>query len=368
MRLSSTMAVYIGRHFLFSLFATLLVIMGLILLFDTVELMRRAAARPDTGLDVLLGMALLKLPNMLHKVLPFGVMIAALVVLWRLSRSHELTVLRAAGVSAWQFLVPPLVLALLVGVVDITAVNPLAATMYRSYERMEDTFVRRQGGTLSLPAGGGLWLREADGDGHTVVHAAHVRQEAFQLAMREVTIFELDDKDRFERRIEARLGTLDDGLIRLEQAWVLTPGQPAEQFERLELSTTLTLAKVQENFASPETLSFWELPDFIRFYEASGFSAQQHRVYWHGLIASPMLLCALVLVAAGFALNVNQRTGNWLLRMVLALGTGFLVYFFSEVTFALGLSETLPLALAAWSPALVTALFGMTLLFHLEDG
>lgn len=362
------MAVYIGRHFLLSLLATLLVIMGLILLFDTVELMRRAAARPDTGLDLLVGMALLKLPNMIHKVLPFAVMIAALVVLWRLSRSHELTVLRAAGVSAWQFLVPPLALTLLIGVVDVTAVNPLAASMYRSYERMEDSFVRRQGGTLSLPAGGGLWLREADAEGHTVLHAQHVRQESFRLSMRRVSIFELDAGDRFHRRIEAALGTLADGRITLEQAWVLVPGQPAEEFDRLELATSLTLAKVQENFASPQTISFWDLPGFIRFYEESGFSAQVHRVYWHGLVASPLLLCALVLVAAGFALNVNQRTGNWLFRLLLAVGSGFLVYFFSELTFALGLSQTLPLALAAWSPALITALVGLSLILYREDG
>jgi len=60
--------------------------------------------------------------------------------------------------------------------------------------------------------------------------------------------------------------------------------------------------------------------------------------------------------------------GGWTARGVAGLGAGFVLYFFSRLTYALGLSATLPLALAAWAPALVAALLGLTYLFHSEDG
>ncbi|MEK7246057.1 MAG: LPS export ABC transporter permease LptG, partial [Pseudomonadota bacterium] len=46
----------------------------------------------------------------------------------------------------------------------------------------------------------------------------------------------------------------------------------------------------------------------------------------------------------------------------------FLVYFFSDVSLALGLSSGIPVALAAWTPAGIAGLIGAALLLHLEDG
>jgi lipopolysaccharide export system permease protein len=125
---------------------------------------------------------------------------------------------------------------------------------------------------------------------------------------------------------------------------------------------------VQENFASPETLSFWELPRFIAFFEASGFSAHQHRMYWQSLLASPFLLCAMVLMAAVFSVSPNQRSGGGFRRVVGGVSAGFMLYFFTRLTFALGLSGTLPLWLAASSPTLITVLLGTATLLHMEDG
>jgi len=45
-----------------------------------------------------------------------------------------------------------------------------------------------------------------------------------------------------------------------------------------------------------------------------------------------------------------------------------LLYFLTDVVFALGLSSTIPVALAAWTPFGISTLLGVTLLLHLEDG
>ena len=55
-------------------------------------------------------------------------------------------------------------------------------------------------------------------------------------------------------------------------------------------------------------------------------------------------------------------------RALAGLGAGFLFFFFNKFTYALGLSATLPLAFAAWSPTVITMLLGLGYLFHREDG
>ena len=114
-------------------------------------------------------------------------------------------------------------------------------------------------------------------------------------------------------------------------------------------------------------MSFWALPRFISVLEAAGFSGLRHRLYWHSQLAVPVLLSAMVLLAATFSLRPMRRGGTGL-AVVCGVATGFLLYFLSDVVSALGASARVPVALAAWSPAVVSCLLGTAMLFHLEDG
>jgi len=367
MRIPAILSAYLGRTFLSAFFTALTVIMGLTLLFDLIELLRRASGRPNADLLTLFSMALLKLPQMVHQLLPFAVMIGTMVMLWRLTRSAELVVARSAGVSVWQFLAPVLALVFILGVFNVTAFNPFAATLYARYEKMQDKLSLRRSNPLSLSESG-LWLRENMGDGQVVMHAGSVRQEGFTLNMRQVSLFIFDGPDHFTRRIEAATGRLEDHSFRLQQVWIMEPGKASSYSEEMELGTSLTVTKIQENFSSPETLSFWKLPEFINFFEKSGFSASRHRLYFQSLLASPFLLCAMVLLASIFMLTPNLRSGGLMMRVAGSVGAGFTFYIFSKIIFALGLHQTLPLTLSAWCPPLIAALIAVSSLLHLEDG
>ena len=366
-RVYPTLSLYLGRHFIVSFFSLLAVITGLVLLFDTVELMRRSVGAVTVDFSTLFGMAVLKLPHTAEATLPFVALLAMMFVLFRLSRSHELVVIRSAGVSVWQFLAPPLVLTAIFGMLNLTIIDPVAANMYDSYQRMDESLIRGQDTTLNIGENG-LWLRESVGGIATVVYAASVHQDNDTLTLTKVSIFQTDNKETLNRRIEAAAGRLSDGAFWLEKAWDIVPGKPGVFYDALTLPTSITLSKVQDSFAAPETMSFWELPQFIRFSEQAGFSALPHRLYWYSLLASPWLLCAMVLIAAAFNLTANVRLAGWTGRGVAGLSVGFMLYFFSRFLYALGLSVTLPLVLAAWAPAAVASLLGLAYIFHREDG
>ena len=53
-----------------------------------------------------------------------------------LSRSSELVVLRAAGISVWQFMLPAMVVAFLLGIVFVLVYNPIAAVARGEAERL----------------------------------------------------------------------------------------------------------------------------------------------------------------------------------------------------------------------------------------
>lgn len=367
LRITPALSAYLGRQFLAALAGVLSVFVGLILLFDTIELLRRTAGSDDAGLATLVGLALLKAPQTVQETLPFAVMIAVMYALFRLARNHELVIIRSAGVSVWQMLAPALVLTAVIGVFSLTVFNPLAAGLYASYERLKGGLMRNDATTLDI-GDGGFWLREAKGQEAAIVHADLVRQDEDILHLTGVTILITDAKNELVSRIEAQKGQLLEGAFRLENAVAMEPGKKAQHHAEYFQPTTITLNQVQDSFADPETLSFWELPDFIAASQAAGFSALSHRLYWQSLLATPMLLCAMVLLAASFFLTTQARWAGWTLRGAGGVAAGFLFYFYNQFAYALGLTSTLPLVLAAWAPALTVLLLGLTYLFYREDG
>jgi lipopolysaccharide export system permease protein len=367
-RLTRILPLYIAWQFAIALLGFVAGICGLILLFDTIELLRRTAGREELGFGTVFGLALLKLPHTAETTLPFIVMLAMMFALFRLSRSHELMVIRAAGMSVWQFLAAPLAMAFVLGVANLLVIEPFAATLYDSYQRLEDALIRRNASSLDMGRSG-LWMREAQGATATIIHGASVRQDDGVLELTGVSVFQLDH-EKPALRFEAKQGELRAGALKLDDGWKIdtTGATVAAHFDDYSLPTSLTVDQVQDSFAAPETMSFWDLPAFIRASRDAGFSALPHRLYWQSLLASPFLLCAMILVAAGFYLTLNTRLMAWTMRGLFGIMTGFLLYFFDHFTYALGLSATLPLALAAWAPTVVTTMFGLAYLFHREDG
>ncbi len=366
MRTSSTMSFYIGRQFLGSVLVMLTVFLVLIYLIDSIELLRRAASRPDVTFGTVAKMAFLKLPHMSQEVLPFGVLFGGMAAFWRLTRNHELVVTRAAGMSAWQFLLPAILLAALLGGVKIAALNPLASAMLARYQRLEAVHFKGQDSALSIAAGG-LWLRQAGPEGQSVIHADRVIQHRAEVELYDVNVFVFRGQDEFDYRLDADFARLENGFWRLQRVLRSAPEQVSREIPELLLSTDLTLNKIQESFSPPETLSFWALRGFIQTLEKAGFSAVRHRLHWHSLLATPLLMAAMVLIGATFTLRHNRR-GSSMVVIAGGVAAGFLLYFFSDVVYALGLSDSIPVVLAAWTPSGVSTLLGSAMLFHLEDG
>src|SRR5690606_18187579 len=128
------------RQFLVNIGSVFAIMALLAFLVDSIELLRRASDDSNVGLGLLSQLALLRLPMLTQKLLPFAALFGAIWSFSRLTRTHELIVARAVGVSVWQFLTPALVLAMVIGIFVVTVFNPLGATMISRFERLEAVY------------------------------------------------------------------------------------------------------------------------------------------------------------------------------------------------------------------------------------
>ena len=363
-RLSPTLSVYIAKHAFLGIAIALFSLSLIAVVVDLIELLRRSSSRPDATFAVIFEMAWLHLPFFMQKLLPFAVLFGAMFSFQRLTRSHELVAARAIGVSVWQFLTPALAVALAIGTLFVTVLNPIGSALVGRYENMEQVYFSNRSALVAVSPGG-LWLRQQNGSGELLLHARQMTRNPPKLL--NVTVFFFDDQNRFTARSDAQSALLGSGYWKvLEPTYTQADGSN-RQMEFMKIPTDLTPNRIQESFEAPETTSFWDLPDFIASLEAVGFSAREHRLYWHRLVTLPMLLAAMVLIGAAFSLRLVRRGGTGVL-VIGGLITGFGFYILSDVIFALGLSGRLPPAMAAWTPAGVAILLGVTTLLHLEDG
>ncbi len=370
MPVAITLSLYLARQFTGSVLAMIAALTGLVSLFDFIDLLRRAATRPDVGAALALRIAALRLPYYCIEILPFAVLLGGIVCFWRLTRSSELIVARAAGISAWQFLAAPLTCALLIGATATALLSPLSSVMYAEAESLDNLYLRSDGGALNL-AGGQLWLRQADRQlmpqGVAMLHAREVRMDRGRLDLSGVSVFRLDGSDHLLFRIEAPAAHLGRREWLFTDAHSIAPDHLPVPVGNLRLPTDLTVHRVQESFASPDALSIWTLPGFIALLDRSGFSAIRHRLHFQSLLALPLLSGTMALVAAGFSMRPARRGG--VARMIgSGVAAGFALFTISKIAEQFGESGALPPIMAAWAPTGAGLLLAITLLLHLEDG
>src|SRR6185503_19951075 len=95
---------------------------------DMVDLINRTAGH-NVSSGVIVGMSLLQLPDLGQKLLPFAILLGGVFSFARLSRNQEIVATRAAGLSAWDFLASPLVVAVMIGVFTVVVFTPISARL-----------------------------------------------------------------------------------------------------------------------------------------------------------------------------------------------------------------------------------------------
>ena len=207
-----------------------------------------------------------------------------------------------------------------------------------------------------------------------MIHAWGTRQNG--VVLRDVKIFEYErvytssqgtDEFNFKRRIEANNATLKDGFWELTGVVENMPGQRPVRREALSIPTDLDPAKLLDRFASPLTIGFWRLPDFIDVTRSAGLDASRYEMHYQELLALPILFVAMSLIGALVCLRLARLGGT---GRLIAWGAfaAIMLYFVNELTNSLGAAGAAPRSVAAFAPPLFALFTALTAIAYLEDG
>ncbi|MEL6747565.1 MAG: LPS export ABC transporter permease LptG [Pseudomonadota bacterium] len=354
---------YISLRFFTNIVGAFALLGLLIFMVDFIEVLRSAGKFGGGSMATLVAITALRLPAYAELTLPFAVLVGTIASFLGLSRSSELIVIRAAGVSVWQFIVPGLLVGGLFGALSVGVYNPLAAQARASADELRAETFKRSNSLLKTKAGS--WLRQDSPDGQSIISAKATARGGQVLAG--VTVLQYNRQHQFTERIEAARAELFDGYWQLSDALVARVGEPVREHDVYLIATYLTGEQVTNALGSVISISIWDLPKRIELAEKAGLSSVRYSVQFEQLLARPALLMAMVLLGATVSLRAF-RFGKIQTLVVIGLTAGFGFFIFAEMSRQVGLSGLVSAGSAAWVPILLASCLSVTALLYQEDG
>jgi lipopolysaccharide export system permease protein len=357
----------LGRYFL-SRYAAITAwffagVYALVSLIDFTELANRTSGVPGFSAGLALTVSMLRVPMIMQQTVPFVALFSAMATLVSLNRRYELVIARAAGISAWQFLLPACFGAFVFGALTIAVLNPLAAEGFSRSQELEAQLRSRE--VTARSAFDAPWLRQKTADGETIIGARAVLEQGLLLV--DAVFFSFDGNDEIVERRDAARAYLRDGYWELHDVRLLTADMRLENREIDRVATNLRPEFVQERLARPETVPVHRLPATIEVARSLGLSANRFATQFHSLVAMPLLLVAMTLIAATVSMRF-ARMGQSVTMILGGVLAGFLLYVVTVLVKAFGDAGLVPPFIVAWIPVVVAMFFGVTFLLYKEDG
>lgn len=360
----SILSRYILCQFWRYFFLALTAFVGIYLLVEFVEKVDNFIAR-NASRDVYLLYFLNKIPMILTQVTPMAVLMGVFLTLGGLSRSNELTAMRAGGVSLWR-LSTPLLGAALVITLAMTGLSEWVAPLSAKKVNFISRNVLR-GGPGELLSRGRVWLRTRD----AIVNVGLIPPG--KNVLQKLSIFELSQDFTLISRSD-----IDTALYQNGQ-WVgnkisIRQFDPHDghltKVEKLNDKAIPKLQKKPDYFSEPEPessdLSFRQLRTLTRQLTKDGYNPGRFLVDMHTRLAAPVACIIMAFMGIPFALQ-KGRDANLAMGIAISVVIGVAYYVIQAILHAFGYSGILPPAIASWSANVLFAMSGVWLLLSTRD-
>ncbi len=305
-----------------------------------------------------------KLPLIVTQILPLALLMGVFMTLGGLSRTSELTAMRAGGLSLWRISAPLLFVSVALSFFLLGASEYLIPVSARTMNHIYEVEVKGKP-ELNLRREN-IWFRE----GKKIIHIRLAQPENGTLDG--ITIYGLDDDFRFTSRLDAQeaIHQPEGWLFRriIERTFMPTTGELMDLRQLAEKEYPLD--KSPEDFLVPDNknleLGIRELRRLIDKLEIEGYNNTRYRVDFQARLATPFACIILAFLGIPFALQKGRAT-NFAVGIAISVSIGISYFILQAMLQAFGYSGVLPPAVAAWAANLLFGLLGIWLLLSVRQ-
>lgn len=335
-----TLSLFLIKRFLKTIAVAYSVILTTFMIVNLAELLKRGTGKKVSFLNCIY-LTLLKVPFIAQETFTIVVLTASIFFFLNLSKKQEFTALRSSGLSIMQFIAPLMITISVLGVIIITALNPIATQSLAKYERVEQkVFYSRQNITAVLESG--IWLVENKPEDNTKLFINAQKMRLHKHAdLENCSFLYLDNKFKVQKILHANAAILDETHWTLFDTTEIIPRQKPKKIPDLKIETSIKIADLKNSLLKPHKISIWELPYFIQILQNTGNNADAYISYFNKLLLRPFTAVLFITCAAMFMLQ--HLRGKKVFDLALkSLILGLTIHIATELSYIIGNSSAVP--------------------------
>ncbi len=354
---------FLIKHFIRILSLSITAFVGLYLLIDFFEKVDDFIEHSAVSADYFVYLTNVT-PFIFIQVLPLAILTTMVLTLGGLSRTNEITALRACGVSLWRIVQPLMALTVLLSFIFLLVnefvipwnnqqLNYLFEVKIKNKQQIQLTHSK-------------IWYRS----NNKIINISLANSHSLEL--KGVTIFFLNPQQKIEKRQDINIATYKDGNWR---AATLTERKFDSVTGELLQTTTLdnqivTIDRNLEDFTGSNNfnneLNIQQLAIMAEKLEQEGYDSTRQQVDMHNRIATPFTCLIMGFLGVPFALQ-RGRNSNIALGIGLSLGIGVTYFIIQSLVIAFGYAGAMPPIVAAWTANFIFLMVGIWLLLNVND-
>ena len=326
------------------------VCLGIILnLFEEIEFFKNL----DVNITLPFFLTLMFIPNLIIKLLPFIIFVAAMWYFTSIKHNKDLLSLKVFGYSNLKIIFILSITAFLFGIFTIFAINPITSSMIKSYEKTKALYSKDIDHLVSINKNG-VWIKETTQNNYTITSAKKVENN-FLL---DVTIYKLSSSNKIIERIDSEKVDVSNKFWSIYDAKIFNPNNENQYINKeiYNLKSNYDINKINSLYKNLDTISFLTLITEYQLLNEKGYSKDLLNEKLNIFFSLPIFLLLMVVLAAIFTIGSVAQKQN-VYYIFISIITCVVVYYFKDLSIALGQTNRISLTLAVWMPIIAITLF-----------
>ena len=312
------------------------------------------------GLNIPIILSFLFVPSLLYNMFPFVILISGIWFFLKIKKTDEIIALKVSGISNFSIIIIPSIVSIILGILIITAFNPITSVLVKKYEIIKGSYEKDQEYLAAITVNG-IWIKEKNINKNNIIRSSNLNNEN----LIRVTIYEFDKENNFVKRIEAKSANISSFNWILKDVTIIDAdgNYLSSNISRLDYISMYDIQKIKSLYSNLDTISFWNLKNEIQLLEARGYSTREMEAKFQRSFAFPFFLLSMVLLSGVFTLGMTFKENNWS-YVFIAIITSVLIFYFNDFSAALGKTEKLPILISVWMPIVIIFIFSGAGVIH----
>lgn len=342
---------YIIKNYLKIVFnATLIFTCMVILLnlFQEIEFFKDVNVSFETPLVL----TIMFVPNIVVKMFPFIIFASTMYYLVNINKNKELITFKIFGFSNIKIITILSITTFLIGLIILLTINPITSSMVKYYEQIKSKYSEDVDHLVSINKNG-VWIKEKSEGEIKMIYAKKLQGEFLY----KLSIYYFNKKDQNLTRIEAEKGNISKNNWILQKVKIYkSKERDAITHEKLDFYSIFNLSKIRSAYKNLDTISFLNLLRNQEKILSDGYSEEMIKEKLNSHFTLPIFLVLMVFLASIFGLETKNKINNTYYLFISIIAC-VLVYYFKDLSIALGQTNKIPIVLSVWMPLIAVTLF-----------